>query len=129
MSIYDYLTQHGVKVLLANPANLKAMVGKKTDRVDAMVLAYLHLAGLVTPSYIPDKTYRQLRNLTRTREKLVTMKTAVKNATTSQIHTFSAEITNVFADTFGKSGMKMLREDGGLRGDASRVKSCLCIDR
>jgi transposase len=109
MSIYDYLAQHGIKVLLANPANLKAIVGKKTDRIDAMVLAYLHLAGLVTPSYIPDKAYRRLRNLTRTREKIVAMKTAVKNATTNQIHTFSSEITSVFADTFSKSGMKMLR--------------------
>jgi transposase len=109
ISIHDYLAQHGVKVLLANPASLKAIMGKKTDRVDAMVLAYLHLAGLVTPSYVPDKTYRQLRNLCRTREKLVTMRTMVKNATTSQIHTFSSEITNVFADTFGKSGMKILK--------------------
>jgi len=109
MSIYDYLTQHGVKVLLANPASVKAMVGKKTDRIDAAWLAYLHMANLVTPSYIPDKSYRQLRNLCRTREKLVRMKTQIKNATTSQIHTFSSEITNVFSDTFGKSGMKMLK--------------------
>jgi len=74
MNIYDYLTQHGVRVLLANPASLKAMVGKKTD-VDAIWLAYLHMAGLVNPSYTPDKPYRQLRNLCRTRQKIVTIKT------------------------------------------------------
>ena len=109
MSIYDYLAQHGVRVLLANPSSVKAIVGKKTDRIDAAWLAYLHMANLITPSYIPDKTYRQLRNLCRTREKIVRMKTQVKNATTNQIHTFSSEITNVFSDTFGKSGMKMLK--------------------
>jgi len=108
MGLYDYLTHHGVKVLLANPANLKAIVGKKTDRVDAMVLAYLHMAGLVTPSYVPDKSYRKLRNLCRTREKMVRMRTQIKNATTTQIHTFSSELTTVFADIFGRSGMKML---------------------
>lgn len=109
MGLYDYLAHHGVKVLLANPASLKAIVGKKTDRVDAMILAYLHMAGLVTPSYVPDKSYRQLRNLCRTREKMVRMRTQMKNSTTCQIHTFSSELTTVFSDIFGRSGMKMLQ--------------------
>ena len=109
MGVYDYLTQHGIKVLLANPASMKAIVGKKTDRVDAMLLAYLHLAGLIRPSYVPDKRYRELRDLCRTRDKIVKIKTMIKNATTSQLHTFSSEITSVFSDTFGRSGMKVLR--------------------
>lgn len=109
MGLYDYLTQHGATVLVSNPASLKAIVGKKTDRVDAQILGYLHMAGLVNPSYVPDKRYRELRNLCRTREKLVSMRTKVKNATTSQINTFSSEITSVFSDTFGRSGMRVLK--------------------
>jgi transposase len=40
--IYDYLTEHGIRVTLVNPAKAKTHLLNKTDKIDCNVLATLH---------------------------------------------------------------------------------------
>ncbi len=52
-------------LLLVNPRHIKAVPGRKTDVHDAEWLAELLRHGLLTASFVPDRTQRELRELTR----------------------------------------------------------------
>jgi len=68
-----------VKVALANPHEVKARKGHKTDVKDAWWLAHLLRHGMVTPSFIPPRPQRELRDLTRRRKKMLSAATSEKN--------------------------------------------------
>ena len=58
-----------VQVALTNPQEVKARKGHKTDPKDAWWLAHLLRHGIITPSFIPPRWQRELRDLTRRRKK------------------------------------------------------------
>src|SRR5438105_15296726 len=60
-----------LKIILANPVQVKALRGKKTDPNDSRWLASLLRHGLVQGSFIPPRDIRELRDLTRRRRTLV----------------------------------------------------------
>jgi len=106
--IYDYLTAHGIHVILVNPSRAKSNLANKTDKIDSTQLAILHLLNQLKASYVPDQDIRRLRRLTRFRANLVDMKTAIKNQVTAAISTYSAGMTSIFSDTFGRAGKRFL---------------------
>ena len=67
VSLYLALEDAGFDVSLANPGQVKAIPGRKTDQLDSEWLANLLRSGLVKPSYVPEKRVRELRELTRLR--------------------------------------------------------------
>ncbi len=52
---------------VVNPAHIKNVPSRKTDVKDATWIADLLRHGLLTPSFIPDKPQRELREVTRPR--------------------------------------------------------------
>ena len=106
--LYDYLTEHGIRVTLVNPAKAKTHLLNKTDKIDCSVLATLHMINQLQASYVPDHDIRRLRRLTRLRAWLVDMKTAIKNQTTSTVSKYSSSVLSIFSDTFGVSGRRFL---------------------
>ncbi|MGO9613723.1 MAG: IS110 family transposase [Dissulfurispiraceae bacterium] len=66
-------------IVLANAQRLKAIPRKKTDIIDCKRIANLLRYGLLPNSFIPPKEIRELRDLNRTRRKLVGMMTSEKN--------------------------------------------------
>ena len=60
-----------VDLLLAHPASVKAMPGRKSDQHDAVWLADLLAHGLIRGSYVPPVAIQELRDLTRTRQQIV----------------------------------------------------------
>ena len=58
-------------VWIVNARHIKNVPGHKTDKMDSEWICKLLLAGLLKPSYIPPKEQRQLRDLTRYRNKLI----------------------------------------------------------
>ena len=76
--VFNVLEGH-VKVVLANPEEVKARRGHKTDNKDAWWLAHLLRHAMVTPSFIPPRPQRDLRDLTRTRAQLISDQTRVAN--------------------------------------------------
>jgi len=70
--LYDLLSPHGT-VLLAHPLGLRAMIQRrtKTDKLDAQLLANLLRIGQIPLAYVPPEEYQHLRDLTRTRVRLV----------------------------------------------------------
>lgn len=111
--IYDYLTEHGIRVTLVNPAKAKTHLLNKSDKLDCNVLATLHMINQLRASYVPDHDVRRLRRLTRFRAWLIDIKTAIKNQTTATVSKYSSSLMSVFSDAFGASGrtfLKMLTE-------------------
>ena len=52
-------------VWLVNPAHVKAVPGRKTDVKDSAWIAKLLMHGLLAPSFVPEVTLLELRDLTR----------------------------------------------------------------
>ncbi len=57
LRLYDTLTEHGVKTVLANPVKNRMIAEAriKTDRIDSRVLDNLLRGSLVAESYVPTK--------------------------------------------------------------------------
>lgn len=68
-----------INILVVNARHMKNVPGRKTDMRDAQWIATLLRAGLLKGSFIPDKTFRELRHLTRYRKSIVRDITAQKN--------------------------------------------------
>jgi transposase len=65
------ILEREVKVVLANPVEVKNRKGHKTDPKDSWWLAHLLRHAMILPSFIPEKATRELREATRRRKKLI----------------------------------------------------------
>lgn len=80
--IYDLLTGMGIGVYVVNPNKVKliAETKKKTDRVDAKVLAeLLRIGGLPERVHMAKGESRELRDLLRARQQLIKSATSLMN--------------------------------------------------
>jgi len=105
--IYTVL-EGSVEVILANAYKVKHTPGKKTDKRDSGWLAELCLNGMIEPSRIFPKDDRDIRALTRAREKLVNNSTQMKNRIHKELESACIKISSVLSDIFGVSGMKFI---------------------
>ena len=71
----------GFDVILSNPYHTKAIAAskKKTDKIDAHILADLLRGGYITSCHVPEKDMVQSRQLVRYRIKLVRIRAKIKN--------------------------------------------------
>ena len=67
------------KIFCVNAFFVKALPGRKSDKIDAKNLAKYAFHGLLRGSYIPDDTYQILRRLTRGRKRGARMIVNAKN--------------------------------------------------
>ncbi len=98
-----------VKVVLANPVQVKNRKGHKTDAQDSWWLAHLLRHGMIRASFIPDKPTRDLRELTRRRKKLVGQAAQERNRVQKQLEYGNVKLGNELSDVFGLSGQLMLK--------------------
>lgn len=97
-----------VKVVLANAHHVKALPGRKTDVKDSEWLADLHLHGLIRPSFIPPVEIRELRELVRTRTKLIAERAQHVNRIQKVLEDANIKLGSVASDVLGVSGRAML---------------------
>src|SRR4030065_262506 len=105
--IYTVL-EGSVEVILANAYKVKHTPGRKTDKRDSGWLAELCLNGMIEPSRILPKDDRELRALTRAREKLVNNSTQMKNRIHKELESACIKISSVLTDIFGVSGKQII---------------------
>jgi transposase len=74
-----YLLEDEFEVLLVNAAHLKHVPGRKTDVIDAQWIAEVLSYGLLRPSFVPPRPFRELRDLTRYRNALIRARTREVN--------------------------------------------------
>ena len=80
--IFRYMTDElGLDVILSNPYQTKAIAAskKKTDKIDARILADLYRGGYIAQCHVPNKNIVDLRQLVRYRTKIVRMRAKLKN--------------------------------------------------
>ena len=101
--VFNILEACGIHVTIANPKWVKAVKGNKDDTKDSKWIGDLFRLGLVPGSYIPPKPIRLLREFTRYRYKLVSMKSSEKNRFQNAFTVCNVALDSVVSDMFGKS--------------------------
>ena len=66
---YAALEQVGIRAKVVNARHVKQVPGRKTDIGDAQWLAMLGRAGLLRSSFVPEALMRELRLVSRQRQK------------------------------------------------------------
>jgi transposase len=108
--IWNILEQpkYGFQLTLVNPATVRALQGRKTDRIDAKRIAEFLQYGLLRGSFIPPKPVRHLRELTRMRVHLQQDRNRVINRIGRLLETANIKLGSVASNIVGKSGRAML---------------------
>ena len=101
--VFNILEERGIRVTIANPKWVKAVKGNKDDTKDSKWIGDLFRLGLVPGSFIPSKKIRILREFTRYRYKLVSMKSSEKNRFQNAFTVCNVALDSVVSDMFGKS--------------------------
>ena len=101
--VFNILEQRGVRVVIANPKWVQAVKGNKDDEKDSKWIGDLFRIGLVKGSFIPEKPIRVLREFTRYRAKLISMKSSEKNRFQNAFTVCNVALDSVVSDMFGKS--------------------------
>ena len=106
--VHDLLEGEGLDVFVSHPKHTEAITSskKKSDRHDAITLARLLKAELLTESYVPPLEVRLLRELVREQRRLVSISTRARNWIRA---TLAQDGLNChFRDIFGKGAQAWL---------------------
>ena len=106
--VYKVLECPELKVWIVNARHIKYVPGHKTDKKDSAWICKLLLAGLLKPSYIPPKEQRELRDLTRYRNKLIQHIASEKNRVIRVLEDCNVKLDSVLSST---SGVAVTMED------------------
>jgi transposase len=106
--VWNVLEDHIPNLVLLNPAHVKGLAGRKTDRRDAEWLARLNEREHLRGSFIPPVPLREMRELTRTRVHLLEDCNRMKNRIAQVCEAGNIKISSVASDLFGTSGRRML---------------------
>jgi len=117
--VYNLL-EGSFKVMVVNAKHIKHVPGRKTDVKDAEWLAELLSYGLLKASFVPPKPQRELRELTRYRNKLVQEKVREVNRVQKLLEGANIKLASVASDIFGVSGRLML--DALIKGEQSEAE-------
>ena len=129
---FEALEDAGIAADLLNAQHVKQIRGKcprcacgwslaspsKTDTNDSLWLARICQFGLALPSYVPPRLFRQLRQLTRYRRKLVGERSRARNRVHKTLDHDGLRLGGVLTDIFGVNGRRIL--DGLVAGHSPR---------
>jgi transposase len=108
-SPYAALEKVGIFSSVVNARHVKRVPGRKTDIADARWLASLARAGLLQGSFVPPEQMRQLRLVSRQRQKLVSQCSAEKNRLHKILTDGGIRLNVVVSDIHGRSARAMIK--------------------
>lgn len=107
--VWYLLEEHpGFELMLVNAHHVKILPGRKSDVLDAEWLAELLEHGLLRGSFVPPKTIRELRDLTRYRRRLIQTHTSECQRIEKTLEDAGIKLGSVASDVLGVSGRAML---------------------
>ena len=106
--VYKVLEGSISNVWIVNARHIKNVPGHKTDKMDSEWICKLLLAGLLKPSYIPPKEQRQLRDLTRYRNKLIGHIASEKNRSMRILEDCNIKLSSVVSNTTGVTATALI---------------------
>ena len=124
-SPYAALEHVGIYAKVVNARHVKNVPGRKTDIGDAQWLAMLSRAGLLRGSFVPPEKMRQLRLISRQRQKLVSMLASEKNRLHKILNDGGIRLGVVVSDVHGQSARAMTKAliDGQQPQDVLKLAS------
>jgi transposase len=111
MPIYNILEGY-VEIVVGNAQHIMNVPGRKTDESDAEWLAKLLRFGLVNPSFVPKRDFRDLRQMTRYERSLVQAHAAQQNRIEKQLQISGVKLSSVSSKVFTVSGRNMIEAIG-----------------
>ena len=106
-SPYAALEKVGIRAKVVNARHVKNVLGRKTDIGDAEWLAMLSRAGLLRGSFVPEADHRELRLVSRQRQKLVGILASEKNRLHKVLTDSGIRLGVVVSDLHGQSARAM----------------------
>src|SRR4051794_13747418 len=119
--VWHVLAESGFVLVLANPAQVRNVPGRKTDVNDATWLAEPLAHGLVRASFVPDGPTAELRSLLRTRKQLAREKASHTLRLQKTLEDANVKLDGVVTDLLGKSGRAMLEAMAAGETDPGRL--------
>jgi len=108
-SPYAALEAVGIQAKVVNARHVKTVPGRKTDIGDAQWLAILGRSGLLRGSFIPPARFRDLRMLSRQRQKLTSQLSSEKNRLNKVLTDAGIRLGVVVSDLHGKAARAMTK--------------------
>ncbi len=102
------ILENNFEVILVNAQHIRQVPGRKTDVGDAEWIAELLRHGLLSPSFIPPRGQRELRELTRYRSTFVKERATLVNRVHKLLESANLKLTSVASDVLGVSGRAIL---------------------
>ena len=106
--VWNVLEDHGFRLLLVNPAQVKALQGRKSDPRDAQRIAEFLQDGRLDPSFVPPREIRELRQLLRHRLSLLQQRGESHNQIRDLMETANIKLSSVASDLLGVSGRRII---------------------
>ena len=116
-----------IRVVLVNARDIKNVPGRKTDIGDSKWLAGLLRYGLLRGSFIPDREFRQWRDLTRLRKKYVLSIGDYKRRTQKLFESANIKVDSVVSDLFGVTGRNLMSLLSSNRPKITLEEVCSCV--
>jgi transposase len=107
--VFNILAEEHFDFMLVNAKHVKNVPGRKTDIKDSEWLCKLLKNGLLERNFIPPEEMRNLRDLTRYRNKLIATVASEKNRIIKVLETANIKLSSVLSDVFGESGSHILK--------------------
>ena len=105
---WEALEAAGIAPQLLHAQFVKQVQGRKSDVADSLWLARICQFGLCRPSYVPPRHFRQLRQLSRYRRKLVGERSRARNRIHKTLDHDGLRLGGALSDIFGRNGSKIL---------------------
>lgn len=102
------LLEDAMQVWLLNARHMRNVPGRKTDVADAAWICQLVECGLVRPSFVPSKPFRDMRQLTRYRKAQIEERVREAQRLDKVLQDAGVKLSSVASDLLGKSGRAML---------------------
>jgi transposase len=102
------ILEESIQVVLANAYDVQNRRGHKTDPNDSRWLAHLLRHGMIRPSFVPERSIRELRDLTRRRRQLAREAASERNRVQKILEDANVKLGDVLTDVFGLSGRLMI---------------------
>ncbi len=96
------------EILLVNASHIKNIPGHKTDKKDSKRIAKLLLAGLLKGSFIPPRSVRNLRDVTRYKRKIVNQIASEKNRIHKFLEDANIKLSSVVSNLSGATATKII---------------------
>ncbi|MHA6761291.1 IS110 family RNA-guided transposase [Streptacidiphilus sp. PAMC 29251] len=106
--VFYPLQDAGLNLMLVNPAHLRGIRGRKSDPSDAAFLARAAASGMVMASFVPERSVRELREVTRRRTELGVERVREVQRLEKELEDSGLKLTSVLTDVTGVSSRRIL---------------------